>query len=139
MTDRADTPPAEATRSPLGRWLRGGVWSVLDQGLFAGANFVVNILLARWLSPEAYGSFAIAFSAFLLAGTLHGGWFVEPMLVFGAGKFESRFPAYVRMLLREHGRFSLLAGLALGIIGGVFLLTGNDLLSVLGHGQSGAC
>ena len=125
----SDAPTSnESAASPLGRWLRGGVWSVLDQGLFAGANFVVNILLARWLSPEAYGSFAVAFSVFLLAGTLHGGWFVEPMLVFGAGKFESRFAAYVRMLLREHGRFSLLAGLGLGVVGGAFLATGHSLL-----------
>lgn len=137
MTDRPE-PTSEAAASPLGRWLRGGVWSVLDQGLFAGANFVVNILLARWLAPEAYGSFAVAFSVFLLAGTLHGGWFVEPMLVFGAGRFEKRFPAYVRMLLREHARFSLVAGLALGTVGFVFLSTGHPLLGRDFLGAAGA-
>ncbi|MEM6325649.1 MAG: glycosyltransferase [Bacteroidota bacterium] len=125
-----DTPTNEldAAPSPLRRWLKGGAWSVLDQGLFAGANFVVNILLARWLPPEAYGSFAVVFSVFLLAGTLHGGWFVEPMLVFGAGKFESRFAAYVRMLLREHARFSVVTGIGLGIVGAAFLASGNSLL-----------
>ena len=35
----------------LSRWARKGSLAVLDQGLFSGANFLVNILLARWLEP----------------------------------------------------------------------------------------
>ena len=30
-------------------WIQKGGLTVLDQGLFSGANFLVNILLARWL------------------------------------------------------------------------------------------
>jgi hypothetical protein len=32
-------------------WTTKGGPAILDQGLFAGTNFVANILLARWLSP----------------------------------------------------------------------------------------
>ena len=32
-------------------WARNGGLVVLDQGLFSGANSLVNILLARWLEP----------------------------------------------------------------------------------------
>ena len=49
-------------------WLKKGSLAVLDQGLFSGANFVVNILLARWLTPEEYGAFAVA-----MKGPWHGG------------------------------------------------------------------
>ncbi|HEX8297559.1 MAG TPA: hypothetical protein VF594_00250, partial [Rubricoccaceae bacterium] len=35
---------------------RQGAWTVLDQALFSGSNFVVNVLLARWLAPEAFGT-----------------------------------------------------------------------------------
>jgi hypothetical protein len=41
-------------------WFKKGSLAVLDQGLFSGANFIVNILLARWLAPEEYGAFAVA-------------------------------------------------------------------------------
>ena len=120
--------PADAAPARSGGLLRGSAWSVLDQGLFAGSNFAVNVLLARWLSPEAYGSFAVAFTVFLLAGTLHGGLFTEPMLVFGPGRFESRFASYVRGLLRQHVRFAALAGALLMAAGAAFALAGQGLL-----------
>src|SRR5215471_6630635 len=44
--------------------VRGGV-SILQQGLFAGSHFVVNVLLARWLPPRSYGALALAYSFFL--------------------------------------------------------------------------
>ncbi len=100
-------------------WARSGAWSVLDQALFAGANFLVNVLLARWLSPEAYGAFAVAFVVFLLVGAVHGGLFIEPMLVFGAGRFEGRTAAYLRVLFRAHVVFSLVTGALLVAIGGL--------------------
>ena len=114
-TRPADAAPA-AERS-LGAWARGSFWSVLDQALFAGANFLVNVLLARWLSPEAYGAFAVAFMLFLLAGTVHGGLFVEPMLVFGAGRFHNRTPAYLRVLLRGHLAYAFVTGVIFALAG----------------------
>ena len=108
-----------------GSWLRRGSWSVLDQALFAGANFLVNVLLARWLSPEAYGAFAVAFVVFLLVGAVHGGLFVEPMLVFGSGKFEGRTPAYLRVLLRAHVAFAAVTGVLLAAVGGAAVAFGQ--------------
>ncbi|MFN3597889.1 MAG: hypothetical protein ACK41D_11535, partial [Rubricoccaceae bacterium] len=105
------TAPALAPRPAA--WLGRGAWTVLDQGLFAGANFAVNVLLARWLPPEAYGAFTVAFIVFLLLGAIHGGLLVEPMLVFGAGRYEGRTPAYLRTLLAAHARFSVAAALAM--------------------------
>ena len=43
------------------RWGAHISFSLVDQALFSGANFLLNILLARWLLPEAYGAFAVAF------------------------------------------------------------------------------
>ncbi|GAB5534312.1 MAG: hypothetical protein Rubg2KO_05610 [Rubricoccaceae bacterium] len=98
-----------------GTWLRTGVWSLADQGLFAGANFVVNVLLARWLPPEGYGAYTVAYTVFLLLGTVHGGYFSEPMLVYGPGRFEKRLEAYLRILLSGQARFSIVIGFLLGI------------------------
>jgi O-antigen/teichoic acid export membrane protein len=79
-------------------------FAVLDQGLFAGANFIVNILLARWLEPAEYGAFALAYSVFLLVGAFHGAVLIEPMMVFGSGKYTDTFRAYLGILISSHWR-----------------------------------
>lgn len=118
------------TPSARGAWARRSVWTVADQALFAGANFLVNIVLARWLSPEAYGAFSVAFVVFLLAGAIHGGLFVEPMLVFGAGRFQGRTRAYLRTLLHGHLAFSLVVGAALAVVGAVAWYAGGREIAV---------
>ncbi len=91
--------------------VKQSVWAVCDQGLFAGSNFLLNILLARWLSPAEYGAFAIAYSVFLLFGMAHAALIVEPMLVYGSGCYRDAFPEYLRHLLfRGHTGFAVAAG-----------------------------
>jgi len=53
------------------RWLRSGIWALADQGLFSGANFIANVLLADLLTPVEYGAFTVAFTTFLFLGTIH--------------------------------------------------------------------
>jgi O-antigen/teichoic acid export membrane protein len=96
------------------RWAVKGGWAVLDQGLFSGANFLVNILLARWLPPEEYGAFAVALSVFYLLAGFHTAVLTEPMMVFGAGKYRAHFRKYLGMLLWGHWAISVLIALVLG-------------------------
>lgn len=97
--------------SALRNWAGKGFWAVADQALFAGANFLVSILLARWLDPAAYGAFSLAYAIFLLLGTVHTGLWTEPMLVYGSGRYREDFAAYQRVLLRYHWRFGALTTL----------------------------
>jgi len=69
-------------------WVKKSGFAILDQALFSGANFLVNILLARWLPPEDYGAFAVALSIYYLLLNLHTAVLTEPMMVFGAGKYR---------------------------------------------------
>ena len=107
-------------------WLRKGTWTVLDQGLFAGSNFALNLLLARWLLPEEYGAFTVAFSAFMLLGTVQGGLLTEPMLVFGPGRYRGWLPRYLSALLRANAGFSGLSAVVLGAVGYGFHVRGED-------------
>lgn len=94
------------------RWGGRAFWSITDQGLFAGTNFLLMVLLARWLEPTAYGALATAYAAFLLLGTLHTALWTEPILVFGGGQYRDSFLSYLGILLRGHCLFSIgLAGL----------------------------
>ncbi len=98
-------PAREGLRASLTAWLpwvAKGSLAVLDQGLFASSNFLLSVLLARWLAPADYGAFALAYSVFWLLGVFHNAIFTGPMLVFGPGKYRERFPEYLGILLRGH-------------------------------------
>lgn len=86
------------TKSFLGKSLA----ALLDQGLFAISNFLLNISLARWLPPENYGAFALAFTIFLFVGVIHSSVFSEPMLVFGSGRLAIAQGPYLKSLIRLH-------------------------------------
>jgi len=96
-----------------------GAFAVLDQVLFAGASFSINILLARWLPPVEYGAFALAFFVFLLLGALHTAVLTEPMLVFGASVYRGRTRAYLGRHVGLHALTSIATGgvLALAALG----------------------
>lgn len=98
-------------------WAGKGFWAVVDQAFFAGTNFLVNILLARWLEPAAYGAFATAYAVFLLLGTLHTALWTEPMLVYGSSRYREAFGAYQAVLLRYHWRLALVVFAVFGILG----------------------
>jgi len=101
-------------------WVGKGSLAILDQGLFASSNFLLNVLLARWLAPADYGAFALAYSVFLLLGVLHNGLLTGPMLVFGPGKYRESFPQYLGILMRGH--FALMLPSAALLAATAFLL-----------------
>ena len=127
-------PAARPLRAASLRWAGRGMWAVMDQGLFATSNFAVGILLARWLSPPEYGAFTLAFSLFLLFGTLHTALLTEPMLVFGSSKFSGGFSTYLRVLVRGHCWLTGLGSLAFAAGGVALWLFGSPVLarSILG-------
>jgi len=110
-------------------WVKKGSFAVLDQGLFAGSNFLINVVLARWLSPADYGAFAVAFSAFLLLATVHTAILVEPMMVFAADKYAKHFRAYLGLLLVGHVGLSAIVSFILAIGAFLFWHFGSSVLS----------
>ncbi|MCI0561107.1 MAG: hypothetical protein MN733_21690, partial [Nitrososphaera sp.] len=104
------------------RWIVAGGFAIVEQALFAGTNFIVNILLARLLSQEDYGAFAIAFSIYLLVGYFHLALLTEPMLVFGAGKYAKKNNTYLALLIYCHVVLTVVLGVLLAT--GAFAATG---------------
>lgn len=97
------------------RWAAKLGGALFDQLLFSGSNFFLNILLARWMTPEQYGAFAIAYAWFLMPENLYEAILIEPMNVFGAGKYVKQFKQYLGFIYVGHIGTSLIAALALGI------------------------
>jgi glycosyltransferase involved in cell wall biosynthesis len=103
-------------------WLRKGTMAFADQGMFAASGFLVNILLARWLPPEQYGSYALAFSIYLFLSSFHNALLLEPMSVFGPASYRNVLPEYLGRLLRLHFAVTFPLGLLVGVGGAVFAL-----------------
>jgi O-antigen/teichoic acid export membrane protein len=114
-----ETPPSrEQLRALLPSWrpwVSKGSLAVLDQGLISGSNFLIAILLARWLAPEAYGAYALAFSLFLFVAGFHSALLIEPMNVFGPGSYGKCLRAYVGKLLRLHFVLAFLLAAVVGV------------------------
>lgn len=91
---------------------------------------MINIILARWLSLQHYGYFAISFSVFLLIGTIHTAMLTEPMLVYGSGRYKDVYIEYLNNLLLAHKYFSVVIGCLLLLISGVMCLCGQVDLAI---------
>jgi O-antigen/teichoic acid export membrane protein len=101
--------------------IKGGL-SLLDQGLYSGANFVLSIVLARWLLPSQYGVFSIAFAIYLFAYQIHNAILVETMSVLGPASNHHRLANYIREQIRLHFVLSIPAGLAVIALGLVIMV-----------------
>jgi O-antigen/teichoic acid export membrane protein len=112
------------------QWLGKGVWAIVDQGLFALSNFLVNVLLARWLFQQEYGAFALAYAIFLLLATAHTSLLTDPALVFGAGKYRQHVNAYLRTLLFAHWAFSAVASAVLLLVALVVIWVGERQVAI---------
>lgn len=111
------------------KWMGQGAWAIADQGLFALANVLLNVLLARWLRPDEYGAFAVAYSCFLFIGAFHTALLTEPLLVFGPGKYADQPRSYFGALLRGHWALTAVGSLLLIIAGLVLRFNGARPLS----------
>ena len=115
----ARIPPDRKTVLPvLIPWAMKGGLAILDQGLISGSNFLIGILLARWLLPALYGAYALAFGVFLLLTMLYGSLLLEPMGVFGGSTYRYGLRGYLRSLLWIHVATTLLIIAVLGLVVG---------------------
>lgn len=111
---------APASRRVVLRWLNRGSLAILDQGLISGSNFLVSILLARWLVADSYGAYAVAFGILVLLTLVYSALILEPMSVYGGAVYRNSLCGYLNSLLKMHAVVSL--GFA-GVVGvGAFLI-----------------
>ena len=108
MTSRAESD-ADPGRDLTGWLARRGSLAVADQAAASLTGLCTHIWLARALSPEHYGLFAVsqAVYGFLLDG--FSVVFCEPLMVLAPGRFMKREPSYVRALMHIYLAVGLVA------------------------------
>jgi O-antigen/teichoic acid export membrane protein len=129
--------PEPATEG--GSWISRGGWALLDQALFSASNWLVQILLARWLVDEqAYGAFSVAFTFFLFVGTFHTSLLVEPLLVFGPQRFAGRLGPYLGVLTAGNFAIAAVGGVFLTVTGMIYWSTHHPHVAVACWSLAGA-
>lgn len=98
--------------------------AILDQGLTSCSSLVLNLLLARWLTAETFGAFAVAFAGLVFASGFHNVLLLEPMSVIGPTRYAGQLVSYFRSNVKVHaalvGTLSaliLLGGVAMALYG----------------------
>lgn len=110
------------------RWIRRGTLAVIDQGVFSGSNFVVSILLARWMSESDYGAYAYTFAIFLLISGFYNVLFLEPMSIFGPVRHAKHFMSYLGHLIGLHTVTIVITSVGLIAVWGAVSLIRSDRL-----------
>jgi O-antigen/teichoic acid export membrane protein len=126
---RAEQQSAPRKQRKALRWLNRGSLAILDQGLISGSNFLVSVLLARWLVPESYGAYAVAFGILVLLTLVYSALILEPMSVYGGAVYRNCLLGYVKSLLKMHAIVS--AGFALAVAIGALLVSRSGRGNVL--------
>lgn len=125
----ADKPGGIARQAFRGAW-RGG-WALADHVFFAGANFLVQLGLARqWLSEHDFGVFSVAYVSFLVLGVFQTAMLAEPVALFGAKRYHDNLPNYLSKTVGIHLMLSLIGGILLAGVGVSQLLFGEHTLGV---------
>jgi O-antigen/teichoic acid export membrane protein/thymidylate kinase len=83
----------------LKSWVLKCSTAIMDHALISGSNFLLGIVLARYLGPEQYGAYALAFSTFILLSLIHQALAMEPMSVFGPSLYRKTLREYLGLLL----------------------------------------
>ena len=138
ITEPQTAAPGVVIRSgKLRLWGIRSAFSLTDQILTSAASFGVNVVLARWMSPEVYGAFAVAFAAFLFISGFYNALLLEPVSVIGPSRYPGRLLDYFRDQLAVH---TLLVGglsaIILILAGALWLVAPQSAISgaVVGGG-----
>src|SRR4051794_19590335 len=93
MTAPTTRPTTSRSLSDLNR---EGAWSIVDQVLSSGTNFVPSLLLARVLGPDNFGAFSIAFLAWFGGLSILKSSLMQPYTLSAASADRTEWRALTR-------------------------------------------
>lgn len=94
-------------------------WSLADQAVVSGVNFLTGLMLARFLGMAEFGRYTLAWMIVLFANSIQIALVLEPMMSIGPKQPQELRPAYYTALAIQQTALGLImAGL---IAGGVHL------------------
>ena len=110
--------------------------AIVEQVLFAGTNFVVTILLVRWMAADQMGAYTFGYAIFLLFLMIFEAIVADPIPIFGSAKYASQIQTYTGAVLCCH--FAVAALVSLCLVGLAVLFYSNSSSPLLGEATLGA-
>jgi O-antigen/teichoic acid export membrane protein len=89
---------SHSTSRTIVRWLSRAGFALSDQALLSGTTFVLNLMFARWMSTKEFGVFAVQMSCLIVLSGVQNALVLEPMTIFGAGKYRFAVAGYIAKL-----------------------------------------
>lgn len=103
---------------------------LIEQALYAGSNFVLQIFVAQQNSANAFGAYTIATAIFFLVAICHQTFLIEPVFVFGDGRFSKHTEGYQLHIIRNWTiKFGVLVAIVFTICSGLTWLYGSHQIS----------
>lgn len=107
-------------RLPAGL-VRAASWSVFDQAIVSGTNFVVMVMAARVLGPAQFGIFAILITVLTFMEATQRSLITTPHNVLGANKADDDYRTYTSTAGITQVGLAAIFGVASAVAGLVFL------------------
>jgi len=104
---------------------------ILDQALVSVPTYGMNLALARWLTTEEYGVFALAFSVLILFNAAASALVLEPLTVMASTCFHRFHSDYTDAVLRMQIVSAVPAFLVAVLVATVALVANVGVLSVI--------
>ncbi len=76
-------------------------WTLADQVMVSGVNFLTNILIARFLGLEDFGRFSLLWLLILLINSLQIALIISPMQSIGSQQSDQAAPSYYGAVLAQ--------------------------------------
>lgn len=112
-------------------WATKGGLAIVDYGLYSGSNFLLGVLLARWLAPVQYGAYALAFSIAIFVGFLYQAILLEPLSVFAGTLFHDNLRGYLKAASWIHWAIAVVVCLCLAVAAGIAWRIGTSPILAL--------
>lgn len=68
----------------INRWGKNAIFTLIDQAFYSGSNFLLSLVLARWLNVTDYGEYSIILSFVLFLGGFNNALILEPVSILSA-------------------------------------------------------
>jgi O-antigen/teichoic acid export membrane protein len=110
-----------------GKGAQQGYWAAADQGLISITNFVAAIILARAVSPEEFGVYAVGFLMTRFVRAIQDGLIVQPLNALGAILDDAKFQEYAANTGLLQIILAVLSAISAASLGWLLTIWGNDV------------
>jgi O-antigen/teichoic acid export membrane protein len=112
-------------------WIVKSGTTVFEQSVLSASNFIVGLLVGRWLSPELFGVYSIVYTIYLFLSGIQNSTILEPMSVLGPSIFRDDVQKYIKKNAELNRIFWLLIAALLSASALVFRSSNFELSRTL--------